>query len=69
VNTQRNGSNNPLKTVIMFPAGLDKSKRMSAFALSASCFVKLGGCENAGQILPTLRELESAGQPSVTAHL
>jgi hypothetical protein len=67
VNTQRDGSSNPLKTVIMFAAGLDEAKRKSAFALRANCFVKPGGCENAEEILPTLRELESAGQPPVTA--
>jgi len=67
VNTQRDGSGKPVKTVIMFPAGLDEAKKKSAFALTSNCFVRLGGCENADEILPTLRELESAGQAPVTA--
>ena len=67
VNTQRDGSGKPVKTVVMFAAGLDEAKRKSAFALKANCFVKPGGCENAQEILPTLRELEGASQPPVTA--
>jgi hypothetical protein len=67
VNTQRDGSGKPIKTVIMFPVGLDEAKKKSAFALTSNCFVKPGGCENADEILPTLRELESAGQAPVTA--
>jgi hypothetical protein len=67
VNTQRDGSGKPVKTVIMFPAGLDEAKKKSAFGLTSNCFVRPGGCENADEILPTLRELESASQAPVTA--
>lgn len=67
VNTQRDGSGKPVKTVIMFPAGLDEAKKKSAFALTSTCFVRPGGCEQADEILPTLRELESASQAPVSA--
>jgi hypothetical protein len=67
VNTQRDGSGKPLKTVIMFPAGLDETRKKSAFALTSNCFVRPGGCESADEILPSLRELESGGQPPVAA--
>ena len=67
VNSQRDPSGKPVKTVISFPARLDDAKKKSAFALTSNCFVRPGGCENADEILPTLRELESAGQAPVTA--
>jgi len=62
VSSQPNGVRYPLKTVIMFSSGLDEPKRSSAFALKASCLVKLGGCVNAEEMLPSLRQLGSANQ-------
>ena len=67
VNTKRDASGKSVKTVIMFRAGLDEAKKKSAFALTSNCFVRPGGCENADEILPTLRELESGGQAPLGA--
>ena len=68
-NTQRDGSGKPVKTVIMFPAELEEAKEKSAFALTSNYFVKPGGCENADEILPNLRELDSAGQAPVAGEI
>lgn len=68
VDSQKDQSAAPVKTIVTLGSGTSESTRARAFALNANCLMKPGGCKNAEEMLSTIRQLESATKvPVATA--
>ena len=52
-----NPKGRPWKATVDFSAAVPKAEREKAFELNAECFVQLGGCRSAEDILPGVWEL------------
>lgn len=63
IQSERNPSGTPTKTVVILGPNADDSTRARAFAFDANCLVKLAGCKNANEMLPSIPELETALGP------
>ena len=55
---QRDRAGVPAKVLVMLGSAADESTLAKAFALNANCMVKLGGCKNAQEMLPSVSQLE-----------
>ena len=54
VEARRESSGRPFKAIVKFATNATESERKKAFALNVNCLVRLGGCKNAEDILPTV---------------
>lgn len=52
-----NGSDRPWKATVDFSSAVPESQRGKAFSFNTRCFVQLGGCKSAEEILPGVWEL------------
>jgi len=59
-NLHVNDKDKPWKATVQFSSAAPEAARERAFALNAECFVKLGGCKSAEEILPAVWELDVA---------
>lgn len=55
----------PWRATVEFSSSVPEAERENAFALNAECFVKPGGCKNAGEILPAVWQLASPVRSSL----
>jgi hypothetical protein len=55
-------SRKPLSGTVEFSSSIPEPERSKAFGLNADCFVKLGGCRSAEDILPGVWQLGAAPQ-------
>jgi len=62
VDSQKDRSDIPMKTIVTLGSGTAESTRAKAFALNVNCLMKPGGCKSAQEMLFTVRQLESAAQ-------
>ncbi len=59
VQSDRDKSGEPIKTVILLEPGVEERVRSRALGLRSGCVTKLGGCDSARDMLPYIPELEA----------
>ena len=52
-----NNKDKPWKATVEFSSAVPDSERENAFALNTQCFVQLGGCKSAQDILPDVWQM------------
>jgi hypothetical protein len=56
-----NDKDKPLRAAVDFPYDTPEAQRRKAFSLNATCFVQIGGCKSAEDILPGVWQLTALG--------
>jgi hypothetical protein len=56
-----NDKDKPWKATVEFSSDVPEGRRQRAFAINTRCFLKIGGCKSAEEILPTVWQLASNG--------